>query len=228
MSCDPQRGCSFGAGSPPFSYVPMEMCSAPWYAARSGPRSARAAGRNATPAATSSLVPGESRERAERACRDRGAEDRREHARPLEREARLRDRAPHHREEGKRLGEDDRAPQQRQPLPCERVRGAAFGRRRRAARRSRPGRRSPTRSARGRARRSAAPFLRAAPVSRPCSDLSCELAERRLQQCRPPGPAPSGWPSTSTSGMSSRTDDDVNASSAASSCSSGYAPSSIR
>jgi hypothetical protein len=30
MSCEPQRGCSFGAGVPPFSYVPIEMCSAPW------------------------------------------------------------------------------------------------------------------------------------------------------------------------------------------------------
>ena len=63
MSCDPQRGCSFGARSPPFSYVPIEMCSAPWYAARSGPRSARAAGRNATPAAAISLVPAERRDR---------------------------------------------------------------------------------------------------------------------------------------------------------------------
>ena len=30
MSCEPQRGCSFGAGAPPFSYVPIETCSAPW------------------------------------------------------------------------------------------------------------------------------------------------------------------------------------------------------
>ena len=39
----PQRSCSFVAPSP-CSYVPIEMCSAPWYAASSPPRSASSAG----------------------------------------------------------------------------------------------------------------------------------------------------------------------------------------
>ncbi len=41
--CDPQRSCSFDAGSP-VSYVPIETCSAPWYDVRSSPRSAISAG----------------------------------------------------------------------------------------------------------------------------------------------------------------------------------------
>ena len=45
MNCEPQRGCSFGAGSPPFSYVPIEMCSAPWYAARIRPAELRGCGK---------------------------------------------------------------------------------------------------------------------------------------------------------------------------------------
>ena len=161
MSCEPQRGCSFGAGLPPFSYVPIEMCSAPWYAARSGPRSASAAGRKATPAAAISRVPGR-QPRAPQRPRGHGrTEDRSEHARPLEREARLRKRAPHRRQQRERLGEDERAAQDRHALRAPPGRGAACGRTRRAARRRRRAPRIPTTSARARARRSGAPCLRA-------------------------------------------------------------------
>ena len=43
--CEPQRSCSFARGSS-CSYEPIETCSAPWYAARSEPRSASTAGVN--------------------------------------------------------------------------------------------------------------------------------------------------------------------------------------
>ena len=43
IRCEPQRSCSFARVSP-CSYVPIETCSAPWYAASSPPRSAIIAG----------------------------------------------------------------------------------------------------------------------------------------------------------------------------------------
>ena len=154
------------AVSPPFSYVPIEMCSAPWYAARSGPRSARAAGRNATPAAASSRVPGESRERRRRRAATVGAEDR-SRARSARSNGKRAcgSRPPHHRQECERLSEDDRPTQDRHARACRGREVRLAARLRRAARRRHRERRSPTRSARARARRSGEPFLRACTAS---------------------------------------------------------------
>ena len=69
------------------------------------------------------------------------------------------------------------------------VRGAACVPTRRAGRRSGRAPRSPTTSAHGRERRSAAPSLRAERVPQPRSYRSCEVAERRLEHISG-GPTP--------------------------------------
>ena len=69
ISCEPQRGCSFGARSPPFSYVPIETCSAPWYAARPGPRSA--SGRRQERDRRGRDLPASGRQRRSGGCRAR-------------------------------------------------------------------------------------------------------------------------------------------------------------
>ena len=156
------------------------MCSAPWYAARSGPRSARAAGRNATPAAAISLVPAERRDR--RSARATTAVPRIA-ASTLGRSNGKRACGIARRTIGSRANASARTTGPRRTGMRLRAAGARCGFRpaRCAARRRHRERHSPTTSARARARRSGAPSLRAARCLRPCSDLSCEVSERRLQ-----------------------------------------------
>ena len=195
------------------------MCSAPWYAARSGPRSARAAGRNATPAAaTLANAGGQSRAPQRTRC-DRSSEDGAEHARPLEREARLRNRATHGRQEHEGLRDRDRAAQDRHALAQHRREVRLATRRDMQDAVPVPDRAAPRRR----------PVHENAVLQRHPSEPNGCLSHAHTVAVRSrsaawstsaAGPRPIARPSISTSGMNSRTDDDVNASSAPSSCSS--------
>ena len=107
IRCDPQRSCSRARGSS-CSYVPIEMCSAPWYAARSLLRRARTAGVSASRLDTSSWAIGLRREPRTTRTAVAVANMPGEHARLLERQLRLGqvllDRGQHRHRLGKRAG----------------------------------------------------------------------------------------------------------------------------
>ncbi len=111
--CEPQRSCSFGRRSP-CSYVPIETCSAPWYAASSPPRSAASAG-----ASERNPLASSAHERAQVGARTHGP-DRNgarghhpDHAGPLERQLGLGHRALHLREHRERVEQLQRPAEQR-------------------------------------------------------------------------------------------------------------------
>ena len=164
--CEPQRSCSFPRSSP-CSYVPIEMCSAPWYEESSELRSAMTAGSEGEEPAEHLAHPGaEPREprtrRTMSALAPIGAGD----GGQLERHLRLRQPTLHRRQDGEGLDQARRSAQQRLLyLPR---RGSSCTPTPRAAHRPAGGRRRPRPSARARARRLRAPFRRGESCLRSC------------------------------------------------------------
>ena len=185
MSCEPQRGCSFGAGVAAVLVRPDRDVLGPvvggelWAPQGERRREERDAGGRELPRAGGQPRP------AQRPRGDRG----RRGSRPstLGRSNGKRACGSARRTVGRSANASARTIGPRRTGIRWRARRSEVrlpSRRRRAACRRRPEPRSPMTSARGRARRSGAPCLRAVPVSSATSDLSCELAERRLQGVR--------------------------------------------
>ena len=189
------------------------MCSAPWYAARSSPRSESSAGASASSPAASSCATGAEPRAADDADADGAREHRADDPRLLERQLRLGQAPLQRRQDRDRL--ERAAPGRgeagsRSVLPISRLRSAATfsdpsGRRTAHAQVVGPCTSTPFRSA--------IPPRRS--FSRPRAQRSrCAVVEAPPGALAAASPRAIGSPSSSTTGSSSRTDDDVNASSA--------------
>ena len=222
MSCEPQRGCSLGARSPSFSYGPDRDVLGTVVLGKPGPPE-REGGRQQAHRTGRQLLPaGRQGGSAQSSGDHRGRDDRSDDRRPGKRKTGLRKRSVHDGEQGKGFGEPQRAAQHRcvDGLPEARLlSGRDVQHPVLAAYRRSPG---------GGAVDEHAVLQRhpTEPNVLLFHDQRVAASSRSARwSVSAAGPRPSRRPSISTTGMISRTDEEVNASSAPRTSSSGKASS---
>ena len=152
--------------APPDSYAPIALCSAPWYAARSGSRSAARAGTRPSSAIIASREVLPLRELAGRGRGRAGHRRRDDHARVLEGQARRAQAGAGERDDGEGLGEPQRAAHHRRRCQAPAGERWAWPLTRPRSRRPCCEPRPPSGSARARGGRSGAPCRPGASCSR--------------------------------------------------------------